>query len=287
VGDWLRPHWDFADLAGTRQRLERLLGAQDADTRRAEVLTQLARVHGLRDEFADADRLLDEADALAGTEPTVRARVSLERGRVRRSAGDEAAALPLFEQAFTVAEHAGEEFVAVDAAHMAAITAPTPAERERWARTAIDLATSTTDPEVAYWLGPLWNNVGWDRFAAGDHEGALAAFEDALRARERRPDKAYEIQIARYAVAKALRALGRPSEAVAPLERAVAWARETATADGWFHEELAEVYAALGRHADAAEQARLAIDVLDRTDPDFATDQRRRTRLDALISRVR
>jgi tetratricopeptide (TPR) repeat protein len=286
VGDWLRALWDFSDLTGSRRRFEELLGSQDSGTGRAEVLTQLARVHGLRGEFAEADRLLDEADALAGAVPIVRARVCLERGRLRRSAGDETAALPLFEQAFAVASDAGEEFIAVDAAHMAAIAAPAQDERERWTHRAIDLATSATDQQARHWLGPLWNNVGWSRFEADDHEGALAAFQEALQARERQPDRPYEIEIARYAVAKTLRALGRPAEAAALLERAVAWARENGMPDGWFHEELAETYAALGRHPEAAEHARLAIDLLDQSDSDFPGDTTRTTRLRTLAGEL-
>ena len=64
---------------------------------RAEVLTQLARVEGARDRFDEGDALLDEAASLAGSTPLVRARIDLERGRLRRSAGDPEAALPLFE----------------------------------------------------------------------------------------------------------------------------------------------------------------------------------------------
>ena len=83
------------------------------------------------------------------------------------------------------------------------------------------------------------------------------------------------IEIARYAVGKTLRALGRPQEAVTLLERAVAWDES----DGWFHEELAEDYAALGRDAEAREQARLALPLLLGADPTFAKDEERATRL--------
>jgi hypothetical protein len=66
------------------------------------------------------------------------------------------------------------------------------------------------------------------------------------------------------------------------LETAVAWAERERAPDGWFHEELAEGYAAVGRDADAAEQAKAAIPLLERDDPDFARDERRAARLRAL-----
>ena len=49
--DRLRPLWDFDDLDATEARLTAQLGAESGDEGRAEVLTQLARVAGLRDDF--------------------------------------------------------------------------------------------------------------------------------------------------------------------------------------------------------------------------------------------
>ncbi|NUT56990.1 MAG: hypothetical protein HOQ03_13560, partial [Thermoleophilia bacterium] len=110
--DPLRPYWDFDDLDATEGRFRDL---------RAEALTQLARVQGLRDDFAAGERLLDE---VAEQSPRVRIRVDLERGRLRRSSGDAEAALPLFEHAFAAAVEAGEDWLAGDAAHMAALASP-------------------------------------------------------------------------------------------------------------------------------------------------------------------
>jgi tetratricopeptide (TPR) repeat protein len=118
----------------------------------------------------------------------------------------------------------------------------------------------------------------------GDYDLALDAFERALAAREREPENEPAIEIARYAVGKTLRALGRTDEAIPLLETAVAWATRVESADGWFHEELAEEYAAVGRSDDAGEQARLAIPLLEADDPSFAGDEERRTRLTALAA---
>jgi tetratricopeptide (TPR) repeat protein len=266
VGDPLRPVWDFDDLDASEARFRARLEGETSDPARAEVLTQLARVHGLRGEFDEGDRLVDEAAALAGSSPAAQVRVSLERGRLRRSSGDPQAALPLFEEAFAVAVEGGEDWLAADAAHMAALAAPDREVMLAWTRRGIDLASESAD--ARYWLGPLLNNLGWEHYEAGEHEQALDAFERALSAREEDPDRPAEIEIARYAVAKTLRALGRPQEAAALLEQAVEWARTVGQPDGWFHEELAECYAALGRDDEAREQAKAALPLVPEADAD-------------------
>jgi tetratricopeptide (TPR) repeat protein len=203
MGDRLRGYWDFDDLDVTGQRFRELLDAEPTDEGRAEVLTQLARVEGLRGRFEEGDRLLDEADMVASSSALVRARVELERGRLRRSSGDSDGALPLFEAAFEIAMAVDHEFLLVDAAHMAAIAAPKQDTRMAWTQRGIELAEASSDPEVTYWLGPLFNNLGWDHYDAGQYEAALAAFERALVERERRPDKPAEIALARDAVDEA------------------------------------------------------------------------------------
>lgn len=233
MSDGLRKLWDFDDLDATEQRFRGRLAGESSPARRAELLTQLARVEGLRGRFDEGDTLLDEAAALeAGP------LVDLERGRLRRSAGDSAAALPLFESAYAAALEAGADFLAADAAHMAALASPDPRD---WTRRGVELAERSKD--AAYWLGPLFNNLGWVQFEAGEYEFALQSFQRALAARERDPDRPYEIEIARYAVAKALLALGRVDEATALLEQAVAWAAGAGKEDRWFDEALAEAYA--------------------------------------------
>lgn len=213
MGDRLRSYWDFDDLDVSKQRFRALLEQEQTDTGRAEVLTQLGRVEGLSDRFDEGDRLLDEANELAGSEPLVRARVDLERGRLRQSSGDSEAALPLFEAAFEVALALPHEFITVDAAHMVAIAAPDFETRLAWTERGIALAKSSDDAEVRYWLGSLFNNAGWDCFDAGDYETALDWFERALVERERRPDRPAQIAIARTAVEEGRQALaGRNGE---------------------------------------------------------------------------
>jgi tetratricopeptide (TPR) repeat protein len=280
VDDRLRSLWDFDDLDASQARLEAQLGEEESDDGRAEVITQLARVEGLRSDFEAADRLLDDAVELAGASDVARARIELESGRVRRSGGDVGAALPLFESAYSRALQAGQFFIAADAAHMAALAAPDQEGFVRWTERGVTIAEDNEG--ASYWLGSLLNNLGWEYYEAGEREAALDAFQRALQARERDPENPAAIEIARYAVGKALRALGRAEEAVPQLEQAVVSATRRGTSDGWLHEELAEEYAALGRADDAREHARLAIPLLEETDPTLAEDQERRARLAAL-----
>jgi tetratricopeptide (TPR) repeat protein len=280
MDDRLRPLWDFDDLDGSETRLRAQLEAEDSDEGRAAVLTQLARVAVLRGDFDVAGRLIDDAAGLAGDSEVALARTALERGRIRRSSGDVGAALPLFESAFAGALATGEDFIAGDAAHMAALAAPDREGFVRWTERGIELAELRED--ASYWLGPLLNNLGWEYYEAGDFERALDAFERALRARQRDPENAAALEIARYAVGKALRALRRPGEAVPLLEEAVESATRRGTSDGWLHEELAEDYAAMGRPDDAREHARLAIPLLEAADQSFAADPERRDRLASL-----
>ena len=280
MDDRLRPLWDFDDLDATERRFREQLELEESDAGRAEIMTQLARVAGLRGDFEEGHRLLDEAAARARDSAVARAYIDLERGRLHRSSGDPAAALPLFESAFAEALRANQYFVAVDAAHMAALAA---ADREgflAWTQRGIDLAEERES--ASYWLGPLLNNLGWEYYEAADYALALDAFERALRARERDPANASAIEIARYAAGKTLRALGRAQEAIPLLEQAVAWAERERRPDGWFHEELAEEYAAAGRPEDAREHARRAISLLAAQDPSFADAAPRRARLASL-----
>ena len=112
-------------------------------------------------------------------------------------------------------------------------------------RAGIELATK--DEDARHWLGPLYNNIGWNYYDAGEFEDALISFRRGLEAREADGEEGASVEIARYTVGKALRALGRSDEAVPLLEQSVAWAETAGAPDGWFHEELALEYAELGR----------------------------------------
>ncbi|MFY9578071.1 MAG: tetratricopeptide repeat protein [Gaiellaceae bacterium] len=198
--DRLRALWDFDDLDASERRLRTQLDHETTDPGRAEVLTQLARVEGLRGEFERCAQLLDKAEPLAGANPVANVRLELERGRMFRSGGDPEAAFPLFQDAFSRAVEADDRYLAGDAAHMCAISVDDRALQEEWTHRGLDEG----DP---YWAGPLYNNRGWSYFEAGDFARALELFELALEARLRDPDNQQAIEWAHDAIAEAKKAL--------------------------------------------------------------------------------
>jgi tetratricopeptide (TPR) repeat protein len=207
MADRLRPLWDFDDLDGTEGRLMAQRELETSDAGRAEVLTQLARVQGLRDEFDACARLLDDAELLVGTDHAANVRVRLERGRMHRSSGDSDAAFPFFEAAWERACASGEHYLAGDAAHMCALAvADDRTAMEEWTQRGLDLGER--EPSAGYWAGPLLNNLGWAYFDAGEHEHALELFERALEVRRRDPDNPDAIVFAEEAVETARQALG-------------------------------------------------------------------------------
>ena len=205
MADRLRPLWDFDDLDSTERRLSDFLEGEESDAGRAEVLTQLARVEGLREEFDASERLLQQAEALAGSSDLANVRIDLERGRKVRSSGDPAAALPLFESAFARASESGEDFLAGDALHMSAISVDNIDATEQWTQRGLEFGERR--PGAAYWAGPLLNNLGWAYYDAGDYRRALELFERALEVRLRDPENEAAIAFAREAIEAAQQAL--------------------------------------------------------------------------------
>lgn len=166
--------WDFGDPPGSEARLRAAVEAQTDAATRAELETQVARALGLQERYAEADALLDTLPALSAA---VAVRVELERGRLRNSAGDPAAARPMFESAAGAAAASDLTFLHVDALHMLAIADP--ARASEWTARALAALEGTTDPRTRRWLVSLHNNAGWAHFDAGRPGDALAEFERA------------------------------------------------------------------------------------------------------------
>ncbi|MHA7223594.1 hypothetical protein ACX80S_14940 [Arthrobacter sp. RHLT1-20] len=173
--------WDVDNpgLSETRFRAALADMAFDADER-AELSTQLGRAIGLQGRFEEADALLDSID---GDEPTVAVRVLLERGRVLNSGGHAQMAVPLFEQAAELADHLGEEFLAVDALHMLAVADS--AHADTWTRSALEYASTVHDERTKGWLVALHNNLGWTLHDAGRCTEAMVEFQLAGQWAER------------------------------------------------------------------------------------------------------
>lgn len=279
--------WKYDDPSGTEAEFRRLLprarAAGDASYL-AELLTQIARTEGLQLRFEDAHRTLDEAEALLpATGDRARVRALLERGRVFNSAGRKAEARPLFLQAWELACALGEEFHAVDAAHMMAIVEP-PEQQLEWLERAMKAARASTDPKARGWLGSLYNNAGWTYHDLGRYDQALATFQHGLEW-QRQAGKERETRIAAWTVARALRSLGRYAEAL-ELQRINCTELEArGEPAGYAHEEIGECLLALDREEEAQPHFARAYTLLA-GDPWLTRDQPERLERLAALGRV-
>lgn len=255
--------WEYADPAASETRFRAALErAQDDD--RLELLTQIARTFSLRRDFARAHALLDEVEpqlAAAGARPQVR--YLLERGRSFNSAGERERARALFLQAWERGRAEKLEGLAVDAAHMVAITYGGSLDAVEWNRRGLAVARASQDAKARALIPAMLNNAAWDLHDLGRYTEALPLFEEALAAwtARQRPE---QIRFARYAVGRCLRLLDRRDEALA-LQRALE--AEYAAAgkpSGYVFEEIAELLDASGKRDEARPYFRRAAELLGR-----------------------
>lgn len=236
--------WDYNNPAATEEKFREALSGVSVENNRSEFLqlqTQIARTYSLRRMFDEAHELLNEVEKQLTAEaelPLIR--YYLERGRSFNSAGKKAEALQLFLKAKESAQQINEDFYTVDAIHMLAIVAPAD-EAIALNEEGVILAESSESPLAKNWLGALYNNLAWSYFDKGEFEKALSIFLRALKWREEKQSPR-EIFIAKWCVARTLRALNRFEDAIkiqlGLLEEMV----DTDNPDGYVYEELGELY---------------------------------------------
>jgi len=236
--------WDYDRPAETRARFIEALARADKEADLSYYLqlqTQIARTYGLEEMFDSAHQVLDEvASQLGDGLELARVRYLLERGRAINSSGRPAESIPLFTEAFGLADSLGAEFYAIDAAHMIAIAAESRDERMKWNQTGLGIAEKSSDQRARGWLGSIYNNVGWDYHDHGEYQQALDMFEKALAAREK-SGKEKPIRIAKWCVARAYRSLGRVDEALVIQSELEKEGEASGDPDGFVFEELGEL----------------------------------------------
>jgi tetratricopeptide (TPR) repeat protein len=280
----LDAQWDYASPPSSEARFRAELERWPADDPRALIVTtQIARTQSLRRQFAAAHATLDLVQPkLDGMPSHVRVRYLLERGRTFNSAGMPERAMPLFAEALALAECGDDAFYAIDAAHMLGIAAPPP-ERLDYDLKALSMAESATDARARRWRAPLYNNIGYAHQERGDFATALAWYRKALPAYEERGDPR-NVRIARWMIARALRALGELDEAEAIQRRLLVEWERAGESDGYVYEELAEIAVARGRPAAAKPWAAKAHAALA-ADAGFAAEHPERlARLEAIAA---
>jgi tetratricopeptide (TPR) repeat protein len=265
--------WNFQNTDESQARFRAELAKYPADSREAlELQTQIARTQSLTRKFADADKTLDAIlprVEMPTTPVRVKVRYFLERGRTRNSSGERDAAVALFREALKLSERdtlAGADYYRVDALHMLGI-ATSGDEQLDWNLKALAAASSSSDERARGWAASLNNNIGWTYFERGDHKTALMHWQKALPLREA-AGNATSIRIAKWTVARGLRATGQLDEAK-KMQLALVAETEAANApDGYTYEELAEIAVTQGDNAAARTWAGKAHALL-KDDPDM------------------
>ena len=245
--------WNYAKPDETEKRFREILpkavASGDLDYE-LQLRTQIARTLGLQKKFDEAHAELDGVEKrLTDDVPVARVRYLLERGRAFNSSKKKDKALPLFEEAWDLAVKAKADFHAIDAAHMVGIVVP-PDEKLAWHEKAMALAEKSEDERARGWLGPLYNNLGWAYFEMKDYEKALEIHKKGLAWREKAGQKR-GVLIAKWCVARMLRALERYDEAMKMQEELLKAWEKRGEEDGFVYEEIAELLLVTKGEAEA------------------------------------
>jgi len=218
-----------------------------------ELHTQIARCLGLQSRF---DEAWDELSRISIVHsPIVEVRMQLEKGRLNYSSGNCNDTKPYFLRALEFAEQGQFDYYAIDAAHMLGIVSGDQ-ESIQWNEMALQLAANSKDERARKWKGSLLNNLGWTYFSVGDFDTALTKFESALDFQKTAGDPV-SIRIARWTVARCLRALKRYDEALAIQNDLIQHPEQ-----GYVSEELGELLLVLRRPDEARPRFRRAYELL-------------------------
>ncbi len=254
--------WEYADPAASESRFINALAETTGDDQ-LELLSQIARTFSLRGRFAEAHERLDQLEtqlSLAGDRPKVR--YYLERGRSHNSAGEVEMAHHFFTKAWALASQAGFVGLAVDAAHMLAISNAGNEQALSWNQRGLALARTSDDPKAQALIPAMLNNTAWDLHERGEFAEALALFQEAEQAWIKR-ERPRQIQIARWSVARCLRSLGEYQQALEMQQALATELQASGLTDGFVFEEIGENLVALGEHEAAKPYFEQALQALE------------------------
>jgi tetratricopeptide (TPR) repeat protein len=258
--DKLEALWDFNDAPASEERFRQFLTQGVSDQARLEGSTQLARALSLQRRIPEAHEILDEIKPEISPRTRQEIRWLLEKGRTLNSSGEPEQAKPLFVKAWQIGSEISEQALAVDAAHMVAIVAESE-EQISWNEKALDVARVSSDPKAQKWRASLLNNLGWTYYDLKEFERALGMFQEARELRVQR-EQPIEERIARYCVAKCLRAMGRVDEALELQLSVIRDAGDGGTA-GYPEEEVGECLLLKGETDRARESFKKAVSLFE------------------------
>ena len=267
-------YWEYSDPAASETRFRTALDKAEGDLR-LEILTQIGRTFSLRGRFEEAHEILNDVEKQLGNarrRPLVR--YLLERGRTFNSNGEKEKARELFIQAWEQANEAGLDDLAVDAAHMIAITFSGSPDAIEWNQRGLALARRSEEPKAKALIPAMLNNNAWDLHTMGRFEEALVLFGEA-QAEWTSRGKLERIQIAKWSVARSLRSRERYDEALAIQQALESEHKNAGTTDGYVFEEIAENLASLGRNGEAKAYFEMAYVELGRDEWFVRNDSKR------------
>lgn len=261
--------WDYGKPAETEQRFRKVLphaeAAGDLDYL-LQLKTQIARTYGLRKRFEEAHALLDTVEPELNAETRVaRIRYLLERGRAFNSSGKKMKAKTLFLEAYEFGRKEKLDFYTIDAAHMMGIVEE-PAQQVGWTEKALAIAEATEDKRAQGWLGALYNNLGWTYFDLKDYDKALEIHRSGWAWRKKIDPKAKPTRIAKWAVARQLRALGRYDEALKLQTELLEEWKAAGEEGGFVYEEMGELLLVKGKETEATSYFAKAWPLLEKMD---------------------
>lgn len=236
--------WDYNKPKETEKRFVELLEKSSGLNLKylLEIKTQLARTQSLQMNFEKSHEILDSVkDDLSPDMIVVQIRYLLERGRTYNSDNEKEKSKKLFKEAYDLSIKNGEDYYAVDCAHMMGIVEDSPEDLE-WNEKAKQIAENSKDEKARKWLGSLYNNIGWSYHETENYVEALNNFRKALLYRESEKD-IVKVLIAKWCVGRCLRSLGKIKEALIIQESILSERLERGMeSNGYVYEELGEIY---------------------------------------------
>jgi tetratricopeptide (TPR) repeat protein len=251
--------WNPLNPDGSKAAFEALLPeaerlVSEDHTFLIELRSLIGRAEAFAKRYPEALASLKLAEQLLGEQKAVyrvsaKIRCLIERGRLHVLERTPSQARTLLSEAWTLAIHSGEDYLAVEAAQIIATIEPQKQQQE-WILRGIEIAERSPQTKPKRWLGTLHATLGWKLFELRQFDTALATFQQALRhLKTQGTDR--EQFVARWSIGRVLRAQGKTEEALSIQNALLAELGIGGARDGRLYEEIAECLQSLNRAQDA------------------------------------